>query len=342
VTVLMSVYNDAEYLSDAIDSVLGQSFEDFEFIVVDDGSTDGSGDVVAGYRDPRLVVVRQAHRGLVGALNRGLSMARGRYVARQDADDVSLRDRLLKQAAFLDAHGDIALVGSAVGLIDEGGRLLREQAYPEEHSELCGLLEQVINPLPHSTVMFRRDAVIALGGYDERFPKAQDYALYLRLTEEFRVASIPEMLVLLRTRPDSVTFTDDQGDQLRSALLARSLALVRRLQPEGAGGDPVAWAEFAERFERWFRRSALPRRFAAGKHRRAAEAYWQHARMRSLALLWRALWLDPWWPARQLLGRQTKFWSPSLARQVLELAKACGGKPGEAGRIVGTTGERRS
>ncbi len=326
VSVLMSVYNDAKYLPGAVDSILGQVFGDFEFVVIDDGSTDGSRAILERYCDPRLVLVRQEHEGLVRSLNRGLSVASGRYVARQDADDISLPSRLLKQVAFLEAHPDVALVGSAVDLIDDDMRVLRRHVYPTEHLELCSLLDKVVNPLPHSTIMFRRDVVAGLGGYDERFTRAEDYALYLRLVERFSISSIPEVLVCLRYRLNSTIFGGDQAEALRSAVLARALAAIRRSHPDGLGADALARPEFLHRFERWFQASTLPRRFMAGKYRRAAEIRWARRDYAgALLLLARALGLDPAWPVKRLLQRGPGFWDSSSACQVLELVETCGG-----------------
>jgi len=126
VTVLMPVHDAAGFIGQALASVLGQSVSDIECLVVDDGSTDGSAVIAGGTGDPRVRVIRRAHEGMTRALNAGLARARGEYVARLDADDWPAPDRLAQQAAFLDAHAEVALVGTGIVLVDEAGRRLRD------------------------------------------------------------------------------------------------------------------------------------------------------------------------------------------------------------------------
>lgn len=325
VSVIMSVYNDAIYLADAVASILEQSYTDFEVIIVNDGSTDETLRLLGTYTDPRIVVVEQKHRGLARSLNTALTLAKGRYVARQDADDISLPNRLATQVDFLDTHPDVALVGTGVMLIDIQKRPLRTFIYPQDHEMLCDWLTRVTNPLPHTTVMFRRDAVIALGGYDEAFEKAEDYALHLRLSEQFRLASIPEAFVLLRYRSDSMTFDDNRADLLQFALLARALTAVRRAYaPEFSTSSP-GWPAFRRRVESWFRQSRMPRRFSAGRFRRLTEARW-HGRnyLGALESLARAFLLDPAWFLRRTSHRGTATWTAETERRILAMAREVG------------------
>ena len=201
VSVLMSVYNAERYVGEAIESILGQGFRDVEFIIVDDGSTDGTSEILRGFQDDRVILVRNEENiGLTRSLNRGLELARGKYIARLDADDVSLPDRLEKQVQFLDAHPDVGLVGCAAEYIDPRGNTLGVQRPLREN--LSELLTRH-NWFNHSTVVFRRECLDEVGPYREAFRYAQDYDLWLRIAEKYEVACMPEPLVRIRFSPDS-------------------------------------------------------------------------------------------------------------------------------------------
>jgi glycosyltransferase involved in cell wall biosynthesis len=300
VSVLLCVYNGAGYLRAALDSILAQTLADFELIAIDDGSTDATPDILRGCADPRLVAVRQANLGLTRSLNRGLALAQGEYVARQDADDLSAPRRLERQVAFLDARPEVALAGTAVRVVDEQGRLVREHRYPQEDAGLRRALLARINPLPHSSVMFRRSGALDLAGWDERFLKAQDYEFYLRVIEAHQIASLPERLVTLRFRPGSLYSGGEEGEQLKYALLAYALAALRRDHPGQA--PPRDQPLPLEQFEAWYRASPYPAHFAAGQLRREAQvAFSRGAWLRAGRALAQATVRDPRHWVRRLL-----------------------------------------
>ena len=212
VTVLMSTHNDLSFLPEAVDSILAQTLTDFEFLIVDDGSTDGSGAYLAGLRDPRVRVLRNAaNEGLTRSLNRGLNEAAGRYVARMDADDVALPGRLARQVEFLEANPELGLLGTARVLIDEaGGEVAGGPA-------VCGSLRVrwkmlLGNAFAHPTVMLRRSALERHGlRYDESFRTAQDYELWTRLLCHTGGDNLDEPLLRYRLRAGiSRTHRDDQ------------------------------------------------------------------------------------------------------------------------------------
>jgi hypothetical protein len=229
VTVLMAVRDGARFLRPALDGLMAQTLADFELIVVDDGSTDASAAIVRSYRDPRIVFIETGRRlGQTRALNRGLALATGTYVARQDADDVSAPERLARQAAFLESHPEVALVGCWYRVIDAEGRTTAERELPCADLDLRWAL-LFFCPFVHSAVMFRR-AVIPdrLGLYDERFAYSQDYELWLRVARGCRVANLPETLVGYRRHDASMTAAEPivagEGARLRASNLARLLA----------------------------------------------------------------------------------------------------------------------
>jgi len=238
VSVLMGVRDGAPWVADAVASVLAQTAGDLELIVVDDGSTDATPALLAAVRDPRLAVVRQEPAGLTRALNTALARARAPLVARLDADDLALPERLARQRAFLAAHPEVGLLGTAAREVDAEGRAVRVLRAPADDPALRRALIRA-NPFVHSTVMLRRAALDRVGGYDERLPVAQDYDLWMRVAGVSRLASLEEVLVVRRLVPGRVTATRD-ADRLAAEMRVR-WAAVRR------GAYPVWCAVFAAR-----------------------------------------------------------------------------------------------
>jgi len=223
----MSVYNGERHLREAVESILNQTFCDFEFIIVDDASTDSTPEILREYakQDERIRLLRNAYNlGITRSLNRGLKLVHGEYIAHLDADDISLPSRLKLQTRFLDAHPQVGALGAAVEVIDEQSKTLSEEPVSTEHEALQALL-LVDNCLCHSTLMARRALVQALGGYDERLRYAQDYNLWWGLSCLARLAALPEVLVQLRVVGKSISKLHRQ-EQLKDALKI-SLKAVR-------------------------------------------------------------------------------------------------------------------
>ena len=220
VTVLMPVYNAARYVGDAVRTILAQTCSSFELLVIDDGSTDDSPRIVASFDDSRVRIVRNDRNlGLTPSLNRGLALARGEIIARQDADDLSEPMRLERQLAFLDANPDVAVVGSWYRKIDETGQPLGDRRLPLSDTELKWALLSYC-PIVHSAAMFRRDDILVLGGYDERFVYAQDFDLWSRVARHHRLANLPEFLVRYRLVATSLTASigDSSGEGASTSL----------------------------------------------------------------------------------------------------------------------------
>ena len=200
VTVLMGVHNNVDSVRSAIESIRQQSYLDWEFFIVDDASTDGTRTVLkrlAG-EEPRITLVRNSvNRGLAASLNRGWRMAKGDLIARMDADDESLPDRLQLQVEFMGSHPEVAVLGGGAELIDETGCRLGLALRPEHHEELVRRILKE-NPLIHPTVMLRRAFLKTMGGYDDRLRRAQDYDLWLRAYRQFRFHNLQRPLIRFR------------------------------------------------------------------------------------------------------------------------------------------------
>jgi glycosyltransferase involved in cell wall biosynthesis len=215
ISVVMPVYNAGHFLEAAIRSVLSQTFSAFELIIIDDGSTDGSWDVITSFNDPRIVPVRQQNAGLATTLNRGVAMAKAQIIARMDNDDVCLPDRFKRQFEFMQGNPSVALCGVWAEIINERGeqtgRFLR---HPANSARLA--MELLFNnPFVHAGVMFRKKAFDAAGGYstDPRF--FEDHHLWSEIGAHSKLANLPEVLVQYREVKDSMSrSTSDYAERV--------------------------------------------------------------------------------------------------------------------------------
>ena len=229
----MPVFNSDRWLAKAIASITAQSLPDFELIVIDDGSTDQTAQIVAeaARGDARIRTARQDHRGIAAALNSGIALARSQIIARMDGDDIAAIDRLRTQLAFLVAHPAVAGAGSWATVIDEEDRRTGELKPETEPALLHDLLPKQ-NPFVHSSMMLRADAIRSVGGYRPVLDGAEDYDLWLRMSERAQLANIPQFLLSYRSHTASANAATARR-QLLSARLARLSAAARRaLRPD--------------------------------------------------------------------------------------------------------------
>lgn len=235
VSVVMSVYNGAKYLLEAIRSIQSQTFNNFEFIIVNDASNDTTAEILQQIDDPRVrVLTNEQNFGLTKSLNKALKHCRGEFIARMDADDLSHPFRLEKQVSFLESRPECALVGSSYYVIDEDGKNVSHIGVLTESSQIKdGLKNQ--NWFGHGSVMMRKSALNKVGGYDEEFRYAQDYDLWLRLSEHYNVANIKEPLYFWRSTAEAIS-RDKVREQKVFAELAKKYALTREhLSGESSG-----------------------------------------------------------------------------------------------------------
>lgn len=205
VSVLMSVYNGEKHLREAIDSILDQTYEDFEFIIVNDGSTDSSEEIIQGYDDIRIKYLKRENGGLSAALNTGLSSAKGDYIARMDADDIALRDRLEKQLAYMEEHPNIVALGAGITYIEEGGDTIFSYVNRMTSDEIRENIYQMC-PIAHPTVIYRRDVALKCGGYYEKIRQYfEDHLLFKKMLKYGDLYNMQEPLLKYRLVSTSIT-----------------------------------------------------------------------------------------------------------------------------------------
>jgi glycosyltransferase involved in cell wall biosynthesis len=219
VSVVMAVFDGASWVGAAVGSLLAQTLTDLEVIVIDDGSTDTTPAILAAVHDRRLRVERRERAGLTRSLVRALDLARAPLVARLDADDLALPERLARQRQFLDANPQVGLLGTGAREIDLEGHEVAIVRPPADDAAIRRVLIRE-NPFVHSTVMMRRSALDLAGGYDPAFPVAQDYDLWMRLARVTQLANLPEPLVIRRLAPGRVSAVRDD-DRLRAEASVR-------------------------------------------------------------------------------------------------------------------------
>jgi glycosyltransferase involved in cell wall biosynthesis len=216
ITVLMPAYNAGKYIREAIDSVLAQTYDNFELLIINDGSTDDTAKVVLSYEDPRIVLINKEHGGIAAALNTGLRLSETPYIARFDADDICMPQRLETQLNFLRDHPDYALVGSDAEYILENGEFLFGfKCIAHSNDEVQKNL-YVYCPFIHSSVMYKRDEVILVGGYNVHAHNFEDYLLWINLAKTGKMQNLREPLIKVRFNPASVTIDEKwRGERFR-------------------------------------------------------------------------------------------------------------------------------
>ncbi|HEY2636816.1 MAG TPA: glycosyltransferase [Solirubrobacteraceae bacterium] len=226
VSVLIGAYDNADTLPRAIDSILGQTLGGLELIVVDDGSTDGTAELVDGLDDPRVRRLSLPHMGISRSLNAGLAEARAPYVAIQDADDWSYPNRLERQVALLDSRPDVAVVGCRMREVGPDGETLAPRTSFAAGDVAHALLR--FNPIPNTSSCFRRAEILALGGYDPRLRYAMEYDLWLRAAEHHTVYALDEELAVRSMSGLNVAARKERAQVAETARILAGAAWRRR------------------------------------------------------------------------------------------------------------------
>jgi glycosyltransferase involved in cell wall biosynthesis len=236
VAVVMTVYNGMPYLPAAVDSILGQTMRQFEFFIVDDGSTDKTIDFLRSLRDPRVTIIQQSRAGQQAAAHRAIVMAKADYIARMDSDDISSPERLEKQAKFLDEHQHVGLVGTQITRRgDRGSGMLSH--FPTQHEEIVDDLLHNRHSMCNPATMFRRQLYLDLGGYWEH-NIAEDWDLFLRLADRSQLANLNEPLLSYRFHTGSIN-----GRRIVEAQLYNEYA-ADRSKRRTAGLSAISYEEF--------------------------------------------------------------------------------------------------
>lgn len=289
VSVILPVHNCRRYLAAAVASIVRQTERDFELIIVDDGSTDGSAAVIdrAAAADARIRVVRRPNTGIVSALNDGLALATGEFVARMDGDDLAEPSRFAVQTAFLRTHRDCVAVGSAVWFIDPAGAVLDRYNPPGAHAAIEDeLLRGNGGAIIHPALMMRRSALMVIRGYRRKYDRAEDLDLFLRLAQHGKLANLPAPLLRYRLHAASTNFVHraQQRDlSTRLIIRARRARGLSPLPPEGISQGPAdltpaarhrGWVITSLRWGR--RRTAIKHALLAVRAEPTAVNSWRH------------------------------------------------------------------
>ena len=226
VSVIMSVYNGADYIDAAIKSILSQTFKNFEFIIVNDGSTDDSLARIKSYNDKRITLIDQDNMGLVLSLNRAIDISKAKIIARQDADDLSEKDRLEKEFKILNESPEVVLLGSSITTIDESSKIMNVHKVLLNDAELKQEL-LFRSPFAHGSVMFRKTTFISSGGYIESDWPAEDYGLWLRMSKYGKFINIDSPLYKYRENTSGIS-AKNQNSQIRAKERIQNTAWMQR------------------------------------------------------------------------------------------------------------------
>ncbi len=254
VTVLMTVYNSYRYLAIAVESILTQSYREFEFIIIDDGSTDGGRELLQDFanRDTRIRLFCRENTGQNAALNFGLTHATGKYIARMDSDDISSRGRLAAQISYLESHPECVAVGAAIDVIDPSGWWLFRRNYKQDHDSIISCFRLATCEIAHPVIIARRSDIIQSGGYDDSFKSAADFELWLRLSQVGLFHNLKEPLLRYRMHPSQMSSvrSREQARLTLAALAKHATALDyavmqsgNEAQANGPGLNPMSWEE---------------------------------------------------------------------------------------------------
>ncbi|MEW6417131.1 MAG: glycosyltransferase family 2 protein [Nitrospirota bacterium] len=231
VSVIMAVYNEERYVQKAIESILNQSFKDIELIIVNDASTDGTGEILNQYNDERIIIINSIENiGRAKARNLAIKASRGNYIAIMDADDISMMQRIQKQVEYLEENRNVAILGTDYFPIDKTGKRIHAKLLMPINSNEIKKSVFKFNPFIHSSVMIRRTVIEEFGGYDERFELAHDYELVLRILNKHEGYNLPEELVAFRIDKERLNIKRARK-QIYFAILARLKVLKEGLYP---------------------------------------------------------------------------------------------------------------
>ena len=225
ISVVIPTYNKSQYLKEAIKGVLNQTYKEIEVIAVDDGSTDNTKEVVKSFNDPRVIYFFQENKRPAAARNSGLRKTKGKYIAFLDSDDLWLKEKLKRQIDFMEKNSEIGLLGTACYEMTEKRKIVGKKIFPIKNKILQKDLIKY-NPFIQSSVMIKKEVFDKVGLYDEKFRESEDYDLWLRIAESYKIANLAEPLVMKRYYREGLSPVKDK-EQLYFVLEAKKAAVHR-------------------------------------------------------------------------------------------------------------------
>jgi glycosyltransferase involved in cell wall biosynthesis len=234
ISIIMPAYNASDFIHEAVDSILAQTFRDFELIILNDGSTDDTQSIVESYRDERIRLVNKANSGVASTLNEGLKLAKGEFIWRHDADDISLPQKLERQIQFMEEHPDFDLCATQIAFMTERGKVAWDKRQPktqwfngEPYREVFFEDFSPYSPVTHATVLLRRDSGVLSSGFRTAFKTAEDVDLWLRALHQSRLAVLADCDYLVRLSGSSATAVHGWKNHFYREL-AKEFYLVRQ------------------------------------------------------------------------------------------------------------------
>ena len=216
ISVIMSVFNGGKWLHKSILSIQNQTYKDFEFIIINDGSKDESLEIIQSYAisDPRIIIHNKSNTGLADSLNKGIEISRGKWIARIDSDDISMPRRLELQYKYVCSNPNTAFLGSGMVRINEKDEYIKKYTYPKTHKNLLKSLMSVTKFPPHSSAFYSQKKAKALGGYRINIKRGQDWDLWLRLSLKGELACLPDCIVGIRSHDGQISHDNEGKDQI--------------------------------------------------------------------------------------------------------------------------------
>jgi len=230
ISIIIPTYNQAEYLQEAVDSVLNQTYKNIEIIIIDDGSTDNTLKVVNSFNDNKIIFIQQRNKGASSARNTGIKEANGEYIAFLDSDDLWLKDKLRKQIDFMRENQKVGLLGTGCFQVIDTNKMIYKKIFPHKNEILQKDLIKY-NPFIQSSVMVRKNVFNDIGLYDEKFKESEDYDLWLRIAQKYKIANLKQALVTKKYSKAGLSKNKD-SKQLYFALKARKNAISRKQYPK--------------------------------------------------------------------------------------------------------------
>jgi glycosyltransferase involved in cell wall biosynthesis len=267
ISVLMPAYNCGKYIRSSIKSILNQTFKDFEFIIIDDGSTDNTEEIINSIKDSRIIYKKGGHGGTSAALNYGISLAAGNWIARIDADDLNLPSRLEQQVEFINKYPDYEIVSSWSIYFKNPNKILFFLKEPVEHNEIYEYLN-LHNPINSSSLMFRK-SIIKKEKYNEELNAFEDFELFFRIRDQVKFYNLPEFLTFTRIRHDSKTYTGDSSGifNIINDHALKNLINSTRKRDQFYWATNIAWQNFfygnRKVSRSYFRKVPLTKNYAA-------------------------------------------------------------------------------